>query len=565
MSHLPPPTTLPPGSIVDAYVRDSGGPRQDASTDQQLAEIQTYCQQHGLTLRHKFVDVAKSGGSTVTRDEFNKLIDSTRRLEDRPQGVLLWNYARFARDLDDAIYYKALLRNRNIIVHSLTDPIPEGQYGRIIEFFIDISNEEKRRQTSEDAKRGLRDLVLKHRCVPGTPPVGFKREPVTIGTRRDGTPHVANRWVPDPNIIPRIKRAFDMRAAGRSLSDIHTETRIFNSLNSYKTFFANKIFIGILEFGDLIIENYCDPVIDMQTWNKVQEIIQDYARARTKERHPKRIASPYLLSGLVYCGFCDAPMSGSTTTRDHITGRDEAYRCSRAKRKAGCSAPRVPRRVLEDAVLGTLREQILLPDSLAAMIEVERHSTDHRETRRKDRLTALESDKKRLSTQIANTATAVANRGGSQTLLDKLSQLESERAVVVKEITELNSTHFEVTPQMTQDELFEASRILAEDLLSGDLPVETMRPVLQSFIHKVTVKKEEKQFIGTLSYYIPPLADLLRPPDDPPPFDFAPTDGIMLPVRSPSVGAQAKSKKRPPKGGLFLLMILFSNDRVTAE
>jgi len=208
MPHLPPPTTLPPGSIVDTYVRDSGGPRQDASTDQQLTEIQTYCQAHGLTLRNKFVDVAKSGGSTVTRDDFNKLIDITRRIEDRPQGILLWNYARFARDLDDAIYYKALLRNRNIIVHSLTDPIPEGQYGRIIEFFIDISNEEKRRQTSTDAKRGLRDLVLKHGCVPGTPPIGFKREPVTIGTRRDGSPHIANRWVPDPELTPRIKTAF---------------------------------------------------------------------------------------------------------------------------------------------------------------------------------------------------------------------------------------------------------------------------------------------------------------------------------------------------------------------
>lgn len=538
MPHLPPPSTLPPGSIVDTYVRDSGGPRQDASTDQQLAEIQAYCQQHGLTLRNKFVDVAKSGGSTVTRDDFNKLIDATRRIEDRPQGVLLWNYARFARDLDDAIYYKALLRNRNIIVHSLTDPIPEGQYGRIIEFFIDISNEEKRRQTSTDAKRGLRDLVLKHGCVPGTPPIGFKREPVTIGTRRDGSPHIANRWIPDPDIIPRIKRAFDMRAAGRPLSDVHAETRIFGSINSYKTFFANKIFIGILEFGDLVIDNYCEPIIDMQTWNTVQEKIQDYARARTKERHPKRIGSSYLLSGLVYCGFCGAPMSGSTTTRTHITGnRDEAYRCTRAKRKAGCTASRVPRRALEDAVIGTLRDHILLPESLAAMIEVERHSADHHETRRTDRLTALESDKKRLSTQIANIAAAVANRGGSQTLLNKLTQLESERATVITELSQLKNTKYQATLPMTQAEISEVSRILTEDLLGGKLPIEAMRPILQSFIHKVVVKKEDKQFVGSLDYFLPPLADLLRPPDEPPPFDSAPTDRIMSPKRPVPVGA----------------------------
>ncbi len=36
MSYLPPPSSLPPGSIVDSYSRDSGGMRQDKSTDQQL-------------------------------------------------------------------------------------------------------------------------------------------------------------------------------------------------------------------------------------------------------------------------------------------------------------------------------------------------------------------------------------------------------------------------------------------------------------------------------------------------------------------------------------------------
>jgi DNA invertase Pin-like site-specific DNA recombinase len=39
--------------------------RQDKSTDQQLTEIRAFCKQHGLILRHQFVDEAKSGGSTA--------------------------------------------------------------------------------------------------------------------------------------------------------------------------------------------------------------------------------------------------------------------------------------------------------------------------------------------------------------------------------------------------------------------------------------------------------------------------------------------------------------------
>ena len=105
------------------------------------------------------------------------------------------------------------MRKRGIIIHSLTDPIPEGSYGHIVEVLIDISNEEKKRQTSRDAKRGLRELVEKHGCVPGTPPRGFMREPVEIGIRRDKSVRIAHRWVPDPEWIPRIQQAFKMRAA----------------------------------------------------------------------------------------------------------------------------------------------------------------------------------------------------------------------------------------------------------------------------------------------------------------------------------------------------------------
>lgn len=499
--------------------------RQDQSTDQQIAEIQTYCQQHGLILRHKFVDVAKSGGSTVARDDFNKLIDNTRRPEDRPAAVLLWNYARFARDLDDAIYYKALLRNRNIVVHSLTDPIPEGQYGRIIEFFIDISNEEKRRQTSTDAKRGLRDLVLKYGCVPGTTPVGFKRQPVEIGTRRDGTPHIAHRWVPDPEMAPRIKRAFEMRAHGSSLAQILKETKLYTSVSSYKSFFTNSIYIGILEFSDLVIENYCEPMIDMQTWNTVQEIIRIYAEARTSQRHPRRANSPYILSGLVHCDLCGSQMFGNTSTSK---GRDEAYRCSRSRIKHDCSASRISRRKLEEAVFNTLSDYILTPESLAAIYEITRTTTDHRETKRIERLAVLNDDKKTLSKKIANITRAIADRGHSQTLLDTLTDLETKRAAVSTEIAELTSIHFDPIPALTEKEVIELSQVLTSALHSRD--PEVVRQFLGTFVFEIHAKKQDTEITGSVTYYAPPILQ-------PPPFESAPTDAIILPISHPSVGA----------------------------
>lgn len=532
MAYLPPPSSLPKTSIVDCYIRDSGGDRQDQSTHQQLAEIQSYCLQHGLILRHHFIDEARSGGSTAGRDDFNRMIDLYRHPDQRPRGLLLWNYARFTRDLDDAIYYKALLRNRGINVHSLTDPIPEGQYGRIIEFFIDISNEEKRRQTSTDAKRGLRDLVLKHGCVPGTPPRGFMRQPVKIGTRRDGASHTAHRWVPDPDLIPRVKLAFQLKAAGASLAQIHKETKLYTGINGYKALFTNQLFIGILQFGDLTIENYCKPVIDMKTWNAVQKRIETHSQAKYDRHHPRRAHTPYVLSGLVFCGECGSPMSANTVSGGQ-RGRNEAYRCSRAKRRAGCTASRIGRRKLETAVFDTLNQYILIPDVLEEMFTIEARSIDHIENRKETQLATLHAEKKKLASQIANLTRAIADKGHSEALLNRLTQLESQRAQINTEIRELEALHIVKSPPLTRDQIVALSKTMQEKLTLS-LP-EQIRTILLDFVHEIRVhKNDQDQIEGTITYYLPSGSS----PPFSTPLPDSPGTGYNLPIDHAPLGAQ---------------------------
>ncbi len=167
------------------------------------------------------------------------------------KGVVVWKYSRFSRDVDDAAFYRSDLRRLGYLIHSLNDNIPEGPEGRFFEAAIDWMNQRFLEDLSTDVRRGLRHLVQNYGCVPGVPPMGFKREEVTIGTRRDGSPHIAHRWIPDPEKVPLIRKAFEMRASGLSLATIHKTTRLYSSLNSYRTFFGNRIYLGILEFGDL--------------------------------------------------------------------------------------------------------------------------------------------------------------------------------------------------------------------------------------------------------------------------------------------------------------------------
>lgn len=512
MTHLPPPSNLPPGSIVDAYVRDSGGPRQDASTDQQISEIVQYCKHFGLELRKTYADVARSGGSTAAREEFNNLIDATRHPEDRPNGIILWNYARFSRDLDDAVYYKALIRNRNIVVHSITDPIPDGQYGRIVEFFIDISNAEKRRQTASDAKRGLRDLVEKYGCVPGAAPTGFKRIPVHIGTHRDGTPRDAHRWEPDPELIPSIQRAFDLKASGATLAQIQEETRLFNSNNSYSTFFTNKIYIGILEFGkDLVVENYCDPIIPATTWAAVQDRITKYTENMRHTQHPRRVHSPYILSGLLFCAECGAPISGNSVTSQ--TRRSEGYRCTRSKRRAGCTQKRLRRPMIEGVILQTVSHYIANEENLTGILEIERTMAQENQSRKDEKIKMLEREQKKITQQIRNLTNVITASGiQSVSLVEKLSELEADAITIKYQIREIQNTDYSFPSQIKDDDIISIVKNIQDVLSMGS--ADEIKQMLMSFIHRIDVKKEDGSINGSIAYYIP--VNCL-------PLDFAPS------------------------------------------
>src|SRR5689334_19562262 len=108
---------FPPGSQVTAYLRDSGGDEQEQSIAQQETEVRTYCAKYKLTLTQLFKDEAKSGSSTIGRDDFWRMVHHFHNGAGE-QGVIIWRTNRFGRNINDSQYYKADLRRRGYIVHS---------------------------------------------------------------------------------------------------------------------------------------------------------------------------------------------------------------------------------------------------------------------------------------------------------------------------------------------------------------------------------------------------------------------------------------------------------------
>jgi len=486
MNYIPPPRKLTPGSRVCCYLRDSGGDAQEQSTAQQRRVLESYCAEHGLILAQVFEDEARTGGTTKGRNQFFEMIDLTES-PDRPDGLLVWNYARFARDMDDSAFYRALIRKKGMIIHSLTDPIPPGEFSRVIEALIDYSNDEKRRQTSRDVTRGLNDNVQKGYTAGGPAARGYLLAKEVITFHRDGKPRLASKLEIDPELGPLVTMAFNMRADEKSYAEIMQAThgKLYKTKNCFGTFFTNKTYLGVGKCGDVEIENHHPALVDQATWDTVQEIQKrSQQRVKGSRLHPKRINYPSLLSGLAVCIHCGTPVIRE------VAGKEKwaAYLCGKKRSRQNwhaCEGRQINAVHADKAIVDTILAKILTPEFIIELLDEIRaqiSNTDkiHREeeTVRKN-LTACEKSINRLIDTIEDTDSPTAKK--------RLIEREAERARLNYELNDLQARKNAAQLVITE----EALRMIL-DVWAGEIEVARknedirhLQTLLRRFVTKI--------------------------------------------------------------------------------
>lgn len=473
-----------PGSLVCAYLRDSGGESQELSTQQQLAAIVNYCQENGIILSEVFQDLARPGSTTVGRDGFQSMLDHFRH--NAPEaGLIIWSFSRFARDFDDASFYRADLRRRGYILYSISDQVPDGHLGRLFEAVIDWKNAQFLEDLSRDVTRGLANLVGTYGAIPGTPPVGFARKPIEIGRRRDGSPHIGHKWEPDPEFASTIRLAFELRAAGVPLQDIHAQTHLYKSINSYLTFFSNPLYKGVLRYGNQDYPNYCTPIVDPATWQAAQR--------KQRQVHPRRQNSAYLLSGLAYCARCGAPLAGLTRA-GHMS-----YACTRQRPHRQCDLQPIPAHVLDQAVLSTIVETVLSTENLAIQIQEYSQNRASKQAEMSKNAQLLQSKCKTVQRNIDNVTEAIAQMGSSPALMDKLRRLELEKASLQAELYNLERQIPPSTANLT--DLSKQAETL-KSYLESDLA--TAQRVLRGLVSRIVVDRNGREVVGSVTAFFTP-------------------------------------------------------------
>ena len=330
------------------YIRRSDDDQSAYSPEAQERQCREWCTQYAHTVVGVYIDDDLSG----TRDDrpnLQRLVKEARA--DAGSLVVVHKFDRLARDTEVLLrtVYKELLPRR-VRVESVMERIdaytPLGKLmltysGGVSTYFSD--------NLSTEVTKGLREKAERGGWV-GPLPLGYRSRFELDG--RGERIRNTGRAVPNDDAAV-VRLIFDLYATGN-----HSFVTIAEQCNAAGHTIANKgargpftadaiggiltnpFYIGIVRYNNTDYPGAHEPLIARDTWEHCQAIVRR-RRQQGGGSIPGNRASG-MLSEIVRCAHCDAPMHWIETGRASSRARARPTRACRGRRGARRPWPRGP-------------------------------------------------------------------------------------------------------------------------------------------------------------------------------------------------------------------------------
>lgn len=300
-----------------AYIRVSTDNQTELSPDSQIKTIRQYAKQHGYIVPKEFIfrDDGLSGRHADKRPQFVKMIGTAKQKPCPFSAILLWKFSRFARNQEESIFYKAQLRKNGVEVVSVSEPVIDGPFGTLIERIIEWSDEYYSIRLSGEVKRGMTEKVERGGAV-SIPAFGYDIEDKKYIINSNTAPIVRKIFADFINGVPTRQIAIH-------LNDLRIKTTRGNiwENRTVEYILQNPVYIGKIRWNPkghtkrnyknkdiMIVDGIHEPIIDNETFNKAQAIVERNKKSHTPYSHYKT-NEEYMLHGLVKCSCCGASLT----------------------------------------------------------------------------------------------------------------------------------------------------------------------------------------------------------------------------------------------------------------
>lgn len=303
------------------YVRVSTDKQEELSPDSQKKLLQDYAVKNGIVLLEIFRELGVSGRHADKRPEFQRMIGMAKSQEHPVDAILVWKFSRFARNQEESIVYKSLLKKKHHVdVISVSEPLVEGPFGSLIERIIEWMDEYYSIRLSGEVFRGMSEKARRG-GFQARPPLGYrilhKNEcPVVVPEEAEIVRTIFRLYVDD------LLSPFDIARHLNALGLVTGKQKPFEK-RSIEYILDNPAYIGKnrwnrTESGSKRIKDEDEWIVSDGPQEPIiaQDIFQAAQERRQKEYRPKgaRPASTcrHWLSGLLKCSACGRTLSASS-------------------------------------------------------------------------------------------------------------------------------------------------------------------------------------------------------------------------------------------------------------
>ena len=345
----------------------------DLSISAQLRALREYATKNGYFVVREFVDEAESG-KTGDRPEFREMIAQARRSEKPFDIILVWKYSRFARNREDSILFKAVLRKAGVQVVSITEPLEDTPTGRLLEAMIESLDEFYSANLGEEVVRGMRESASRGYYISSYAPYGYRKVKIRDGSKERTT--LEPETLQSEVVLRVYKEALESKGLVEIAKVLNNEGIIgprgksWGKTTIYKIL-TNEVYTGTLVWGrtsnrnlpPVRVENAWPAVVDHEVFEQVKSKLKKRAFIFI---HPKRVASNYLLSGIAKCGYCGKALVG----QDAKGGQFHYYVCGTLLKKGSgsCPAQYINSRRFEELVINKIKGHILTYENLSQLV-----------------------------------------------------------------------------------------------------------------------------------------------------------------------------------------------------
>jgi site-specific DNA recombinase len=282
------------------------------SPDEQRERIESECQRNGLPLLRTTDEMDVSGATPLKRR--TGLREAVEAVEAGEAEVIVAGYFdRFFRDLQ--VQREVVQRVRQAGGYVLAVGFGEVKEDTASEWLSStmhgMMSEYLRRQAKERIAEAQRRAVARGVLpYPNTTP-GY----LTVRDDRGKNPVLK----PHPVQAPIVAEAFRMRDTGSTIKQVRAYLRghgIERTYHGVQSLLRSRVVLGEIHFGELVNLHAHPPIVDVETWQRVQR------RLVTRGRKAK---SDHLLARVrvLRCGTC-----GGLLNVANSSSRYPVYRCS---------------------------------------------------------------------------------------------------------------------------------------------------------------------------------------------------------------------------------------------